>query len=322
MYKNIFLLIFLLFSACSKPKPVVIPSWYTNPPVDKVYIYDTQSSDISFEAANKSAVVDIRQSLALHVEQTLKNNKILKIDEKQKSQILRHIVEISNRISMNRVKILKSKNINNKYIILSGIKKQTVYEKIAPILDVKLHRCIELSKKADSQKDIQKLLFLESAMNEYDKLISLLSYKEYLLDINLDDEYRFLSKLKKDYEKLKNSINIYVLSDINSKEFAKFLKDALSEDGLSVKNTLQYTRPFKLLITSKTQNSDVYEFKQSKTLLKLTLLDKNKNKVVFRQHTFIGKSKKSYKDAKKQAVEYMKYKMKKLGVFNFMGFKK
>ena len=65
-----------------------------------------------------------------------------------------------------------------------------------------------------------------------------------------------------------------------------------------------------------------YTFMVSKNLVKFTTYDDNKNKVAFRQHTFVGKSRKNHRDAKNQTAINLKSKIRKLGIFNFIGVEK
>jgi len=164
---------------------------------------------------------------------------------------------------------------------------------------------------------------LELAVKELSVLASLAEYKEFLISTySSADEFTFLNKIKKEYDDLKNSINFYILTDGNSRIFSHSIKNAIEAEGLHVGNDIRSKNSFKLLVTSKTENSQDYTFSKSKTLVKFTTFNNQKNKIKFRQHTFIGKSRKNAKEAKDQAAIHLDYKIKKLGIFDFIGFTK
>jgi len=325
MYKNIILSIIIVFlAACSKPKPEIVPSWYTNIPSDYKLFYAVASSD-TIEQAKKIAIANMRERLCAQVNLSFdnKNHKLQKISKKSLEKIKQYNIEVSNRLSLNRVKLEKSKTFRGKELVLISIPRIKLFKKIKIISDVKFHRAQEADKRALNKNAIDRFMALELAVKEWEVLASLAEYKEFLISTySASDEFIFLNKLRKEYKELKDSINFYVLSDGNSRIFSRTIKNAIEAKGLSVKNEIDSKNSFKLLITSTTKEEKEYTFNKSSTLVKLTTFDNEKNKVSFRQHTFIGKSRKNYKEAKDQAAIHLHYKVKKLGIFDFIGFSK
>lgn len=323
MYKNIILSILIVFiTGCSKPKPDTLPIWYINVPSDYKLFYAVASAD-TIEKAKNIAIVNMRNSLSFQVNTRFDdlNHKLQVSDENTLTKIKQYNKEISNRLSLNRVKVEKSKTFNKKVYILISMPRIDIFNKLKTISDIKLHRAQEANKRGLNKSAIDRFLALEIATKEWIEIASLSGYKDFLISTyNADDEFIFLNNIKKEYDELRNSINIYVLTDGNSRIFYNFIKDAIEKRGLSVKNSVGSKNSFKLLVTSKTQEETRYMFHKSSTLVKLTTFDNQKNKVAFRQHTFVGKSRKNYNEAKEQASMNLKYKIKKLKIFDFLGF--
>jgi len=324
MYKNIILAILLIFmAACSKPKPDIQPSWYTNVPSDYKLFYAVASAD-SVEKAKKIAIVKMRKSLSMQVNSRFENkNNTFLVDKNLHEQVKHYNIEISNRLSLNRVKVEKTQTFKGKKLVLISIPRINLFNKLKIISDVKFHRAQEADKRALNKTAIERFMALESAVKELATLVSLAEYKDFLISTySCEDEFTFLIKLKNEYDELKNSINFYILTDVNSRIFYSSIKSAIEAKGLSVKNEISSKNSYKLLITSKTKEEKEYMFNKSRTLVKFITFDSEKNKLKFRQHTFIGKSRKNFKEAKYQAANNLKYKIKRLGIFDFIGFKR
>jgi len=327
MYKNIVLSILVVFiAACSKPKPKseTIPTWYTHIPSDYKFLYAVAKST-TIEQAKKNAIVKMRDNLSKEVNTKFssKNHKLQPLKKEILNKIKKYNVEVANRLSFNRVKIEKSKTFKGEELVLISIPRISIFNKLKSISDVKFHRAQEVNKKALNKNAIKRFMALEIAVKEWETLASLAQYKELLISTySANEEFIFLNDLKEEYNELKNSINFYVLTDGNSRIFSKSIKKAIEAKGLSVKNRINTKNSFKLLVTSKTIKSQNYTFNKSRNLVKLTTFDNDKNKISFRQHTFIGKSRKNYKEAKEQAAIHLDYKIKKLGIFDFIGFEK
>ncbi len=325
MYKNILItILFILIAGCSKPTPEKTPSWYTNIPQDYKIFYAVGASDTQ-EKAKKIAIASMRESLTMEVNKLFldKNNKLQPISKDDLEKILQHNKDVSNRLSLRSVRIVKHKNFNNQELVLISIQREAIFSRVKTISDVKLHRAEEANKRGLNKSAIDRFIALKPIVEVYPILASLAGYKQTLISTyNANDEFRFLKNIKEEYINLKNSINIYVLTDGNSRIFSSSLKNAFKEMGISTKNSTDSKNAVKLLVTSKTEETQNYSFNQSKSLIKLTTFDKEKNKISFRQHTFVGKSRKSQMEAKQQSALHLKYKVKKLGIFEFIGFKK
>ena len=323
MYKKILLVIALIFIAgCSKPKPEQIPSWYTNVPSDYKLFYAVGASDTK-EKAIKRAISSMRETLSAKLNQSFrdKTHLIQPITQENLKEIIDTNVDIANRLTLSKAKVVKSKNFKGEELVLISVKRIDLFNKLKIISDLKLGRAKEQNKKAKNEDVIKRFMALEPIIKSYPTLASLGAYKQFLISTySANDEFLFLKEVKNEYDELKNSINVYVLTDSNSRIFSSSIKDALNKKGFTTHNSVNSKNGVKLLITSKTTNSKDYTFNQSSSLVKLTTFDKNKEKISFRQHTFIGKSRKNLLEAKQQSAIHLKYKVKKLGIFDFLGF--
>lgn len=326
MYKNIFLSLFItaFIAGCSAPKPDVAPEWYTNVPSDSKLYYAIGSSD-SKEGAKKAAIESMRESLSTEVSGMFKDKKhpLQPIEKEMLENISKHATEISKKLSLQNIKLEKSIKFNENELVLISIPRAELFEKIKPISDLQFLRLKEEYAIRKNSITIKKFALLDELMEDFPRVTVLVGYKKFLLlSYNAEGEFKFLKEIKDEYDYLKSAINIYVLSDANSRIFAHNIREAIEQKGLSTKNSLDNENSIKLLITSETSEVQNYNFLQSKSLIKFTTFDNEKQQLAFIQHTFVGQSAKDFQDAKEHASANMQSKIKKLSLFDFIGFKK
>lgn len=326
MYKNILLIIIItIIAGCSKPEPQISPpSWYTNVPTNNELFYAAGTAN-TIENAKKNAIVSMRNSLNMQLNAAFKNKKynLKNLDKNLLEDIFAYNEIVSKKISIKKITLVKSKAFNGKQIVLISILRSKLFLKLKHISNIELSRVKQEYQARRKSIAIKRFIVLDSLMLNYAKIASLAGYKKFLVPPYEEyDEFSFLNKMKDEYDSLKEHINIYILSDANSKLFALTIKSILKEKGLNTRNDMNSKNALKLLITSATGDSREYSFNRSESLIKFTTFDIKKNKISFKQHTFVGKSKKDAEDAKQHAANNLKYKIKKLGIFNFIGFKK
>lgn len=325
MYKHLLIVITLaIFTACSAPKPKNPPSWYTSIPKDFKFFYSVGSAKTITHAKNK-AIINLRE----HIKKTL-NSTFLDKKTKLKlpksvdiNDILKENERIVNTMSLLELKIDKTSDYKGEKLILIKLSRKSIFNK----LDILASKRLKLSKEnyaliREDDTPLKKYSILSKCMKDYPKIASLTEAKRVVLNSHNNlNNINYLNELYEHYSTLKDQLSIYVLSDINSRIYVKSVKDALKAEGIKLSAKPKSDKSLKLYITSKTDNTQEYSFNRVKTLVKYSTYDLNKKPVVFRQHTFSAKSRRSYLDAKQQTAVQQMSKIRKLGIFDFIGIK-
>ncbi len=322
MFKSILLAIIItIFAGCGKPEVPQRPAWFTSPPKDFNNFYAVASA-ISESKAKNIAISSLREELNQDLDKAFKhkNHKLSFSSENRLPQILKANEHRCKTISMRSAKVEKLVDFQGDKLILVSIPKKSLFDYMQTNTDAKLKQVQRDYNNVQGSIAIQRYAVLKTLMKEYSVLASNAQFKHNLISTySPDNEFTFLNTLEKEYLKLKSDISVYILTDGNSRLFLKSIKQAILNEGLSISKIPKSKDSVKLLITSKTTDEDEYTFKKAKTLIKFTTYNLNREKVKYIQHTFIGKSKKSYKEAKAQSVIHLNAKLNKLGIFNFIG---
>jgi len=323
MYKHILTVIIIaIFIGCSAPKPEKLPTWYTYPPQDLQHFYATGSGINQIKAKN-NAISNLRATINYDLDKVFLNKTTkLKIAQNQDIKpILLQNELFANKITMMGLKIEKTTVFKKEHLILIKLPRSLIFDYATRLSTEKFESSKARYEKIKDDIAIKKYSHLLKEMPNYYRLASLLEAKRLSFNTyNTNEEILYLNEISSEFFKLKQSISFYILSDFNSKIFVSALKDAVIASGLTISSQPTSNNSLKLFITSKTVNSKDYSFNKSKTLIKYRTYNKDKEEIVFRQHTFEGKSRVSYLDAKKQSAIYQKNKINKLGIYNFIGF--
>jgi len=323
MYKYIITAIIIaLFAGCSAPKPETPPSWYTTLPKDFNFIYATAASS-SKVTAKKLAIASLRKQINTQLDDAFKNKttKLVLEENEDITKLLQANEYLANTLSMRAVQVDKSTVFHNEHLILIKLSRKTLFDALSKSTTRKLTSSKKSFQNVQNKIAIKRYIVIEKLMKDYPKLAALTEAKKVALaSYATNDEFEYLTTLKQSYIKLKKDISVYVLSDVNSRVFAPAIKKAVQGTGLTVTSKTTSKDSIKILITSKTTESQNYSFNQSKSLVKFLTYDTNKKQIAFKQHTFIGKSRKSYQEAKEQSSLHVTSKVHKMGTFSFLGF--
>ena len=236
MYKNLLLALLIAFIAgCSKPKADKAPSWYTNIPQDYKLFYAVGSA-ADIDMATKKAIVSMRESLNFKIDEAFKNkkHKLQPISSESLENILKHNLDVSKKLSLSKVKLEKSKKFKGQELVLISIARVDIFNKLKIISDASFARAKEANKRGLNKSVLDRFLALEPVVNEYAKLSSLSQYKETLISTySASNEFTFLKDTKEEYENLKDTINVSILSDGHSRIFTLSSKKAVQEKGLA-----------------------------------------------------------------------------------------
>ena len=321
MYKFFLLAIIIaIFAGCSAPKPEHAPSWYTNPPKDYKNFYAVASA--SDETKVKSIATNVlRQNISKDLDASFKTpNHRLTPQANMMREIRSANSHLSNTLSMRGVKVEKTEVFNSQTLMLISIPRVELFKKVQDDLNSKIKNLEKSYNAHNNTIEIERYVYLKPLMSQYAYLASRTAFAQISISTyNVSNNFRVLQELGSEYHNLQSSINFYILSDGNSRVYTKAIREAIEKDGLSISKKNKDSHTLKLLISSKTDNGQEYTFNVSKNLVKFITFDAKKNKILFRQHTFIGKSRKSHKDAKLQTIGHIKTKVKQLGIYDFIG---
>ena len=322
MYKNILLAIIIaLFTGCGAPKPPQKPAWFSSPPKDFNLYYAVASASTHAKAKNL-AIISLREQLRSDLDLSFKSNThALNLKQKSKlSQILKVNAHTSKIISVRGVKTQKTAEFKGENLILISVPKKELFDSLSTLADEKFNKAKSKYESMYNRVAIERYATLKNIMLEYPEIASNTQFKANIISTySPNDEFAFLNTLESDYKKLKKDVSVYILSDGNSLPFIKSVRAAIIKEGLTISKSPVSKDSVKLLVTSKTTDDEEYTFKRSKSLVKFSTYNMEREKIKFKQHTFIGKSKKNHKEAKAQSAIHLKAKIKKEGIFNFIG---
>ncbi len=322
MHKNIILaLIISLIAGCSAPQPKGLPSWYTSVPQDYNYFYAVGSGADLFKAKN-SAVLSLRKSLldALNYEFEKKAHKLGDLDGPALAVLAVSNEHLCNTLSMRNTMVVKTDIADNNTIVLIQFSKEKLFKTLDAASKEKLEVSKRTYKKIENEIAVKKYIVLKQLIKEYASLASNIQLKELSIStFRANEDFLFLKNLRDELAALRSSISFYMVSDVNSIGFVKYINKSILNEGLSLSKKSSDENALLLFVTSTTQEAMDYSFMQSKNLVKFDLYENNKNAIAFKQHTFIGKSRKNYKEAKDQAAVNLDAKIHKLGVFDLIG---
>ncbi len=322
LYKHIVIaLIIAIFAGCSAPKPQTKPLWFTNPPKDFKCYYEVGEAN-SLSKAKNIAVFALRNKLNKELNNNFASadHPLSHINTQRKSEILAQNEHLSKTLPMHGLRIINSEVYKGKTLVLICLPKKELFEYLQKRSKEKFENAKRSFSNAQNLIAIKKFIAVKPLLKNYASIASFAQLKQNTLSTySASAEFRYLKDLNDTYEKLKKSISFYVVGDANSRIFTQVIKQSIKEEGLTISKIPVSSNSLKLIVSSRTTNSQDYSFNKSSSLVQFTTYDMQKRKIAFKQHTFVGKSRKSYADAKEQAALHMYAKAKKFGVFQFLG---
>ena len=327
MYKNLFYKLFFialligLFAGCSAPKPETKPAWFTSPPQDYKFFYAVGTGETQVKA-KKRAIASLREQLKLKLDEgfEISSHPLGKIQKRDLAKIFKNNTHFTKSLRFKDIKLEKSMQYRGRFLVLISIKKEKLFHQIEKISKPKFEKLKAEYDALDKEIAIKKFAALKGMLKEYP---SLATYTEFLKmtssTYRAEEVFGFLKELKEQQKELRSTISFYVLSDANSQLFTKYIKRAIKKEGLLISRKPLSKNSLKLIVKSKTTEEQEYSFMKSSTLIKFNTYDINKNKIAFKQHTFVGKSRKNYKEAKEQAAIHLQAKINKLGLYQLLG---
>ncbi len=322
VYKYILIaIITTFFIGCSTSNQKKSAHYYTAPAQNFNFLYASGSGKSKLKAKN-NAISNLRVKINNTLDKAFldKTTKLKIAQEQDIKQILKENEIFSKTITMFGLRVEKATIHKKEYTILVRLPKSFVFDYANKIFTKKMKASKQRYEIYKDKISITKYMYLLEELPHYYKLATLLEAKKMAyITYNTKKEAEYLNEIGSEFFRLKQSVSLYIFSDVNSKVFALNIKNAIIASGLTVSSKPLDNNHFNLFISSQTTNSQDYDFNKAKTLIKYRTFDQNKKEIAFRQHTFVSKSRVSHLDAKKQSTFYVKNKIRKLGVYDFIG---
>ena len=324
MYKTLFIALALTFFAgCSAPQPKTPPTWYTSPPQDHTYFYAVAIADEETHARNK-AIASLRESLAEQMIKAYQDPKhpLQELDNTTLIELTHGAKHLANTLSIKNVQVEESQSYHENTLVLIKVAKKDIFDTLESISVPRFHSLQSRYEMLQDKIAIQGYKDLRSLIKEYNQLANLVQLKKLaLVSYQTQKEFALLRELRHLYTQYQADISIHLLSDANSIAFIQALKKSIQENDLEISKIPKSNHSLTLLMQSSTKQLMEYDFMLSKTLIEFSLYDVQKNKIASRQHTLIGKSRKSHLDAKMQSAKSLQALLKQKGLFDTLGFK-
>ncbi|MBU0632036.1 hypothetical protein KKA17_05265 [bacterium] len=323
MFKSfIYFVLILLIAGCSTKKIEDRPPlWYTNPPKDYNFIYATASSN-TLQSARNIAVLSINKDLNSKILDAIKApDAALHVqDDADYNMLFDTSLAITKKLVFHGIKTLKDAEYHSEQLILISIARDALFEEEKSKLDavyLPLKKEFETIDTISPIEQYAKLNLITSALNE-------IAIRAELLQIVLNGydagEYlSFVNQLKDKTKEINNSIAVRILGDVNSLPFVKPVEIGLLDKELYITRTLDRGNSYNIFLTTDIDKKMDYQFYKTTLTAKIITATKDKKIISTKMHTFIGKSRKGYADAKLQAESGFIKKVKSFGVFEFLG---
>ncbi len=327
LYKYILVLssIFFLFGCSSAtPKLQSKPLWVNNLPKNNDYFYAVASAN-SYTKAKNIAIFSLRKRFKKTLDKKFLSTKhpLTNINRQLQQKILKENEKLTKKFPMRGLRVIDSQVYNNKTFILIALSKKILFEYLQQHSQTRFANDQKHLKQSTNLADIQKFIKIKPLLQNFAAIASYAQFKKLTFaQYDTTKEFNYLQELYQTYEYLRTSISFHLVSDAESVVFAQTLKNILIQENLPLNKHSSTKNSIQVFISSVATNSKEYEFSKVNILLKLSSYDIKKHKIAFKQHTFVGRSRRGFQDAKQQAVEHMSSKIKRFRVFDFLGLSK
>lgn len=323
MFKSFiyFVLVLLIVGCSSKKIEDKPPLWYTNPPKDYNFIYATASSKM-LQSAHNIAVLSINKDLNSKIIDALKapDAPLHVQDDADYKMLVDTSLAITKKLVFHGINTLKDAEYHSEQLILISVARDVIFKEEKNKVDaiyLPLQKEFEAIDALSPIEQYAKLNRITSALNE-------IAIRAELLQIVLNgydagEYFSFVNQLKEKTKEINNSVVIRVLGDVNSLLFVKPVENGLHDKELYISKNLDRSNSYNIFVTTNIDNKMDYQFYKTTLTAKIITATKDKKIISTKMHTFIGKSRKGYADAKLQAESGFIKKVKSFGIFEFLG---
>jgi len=327
-FKYIFVSFFIFFlTACGSiaSETVKNDNWQNNPPADTPHYFYGVGYGKTLKEAKNDALSAISSKISVSVSSTFQSSVTASRvgdDEDVLKNIKNELVAKSKEIEYSNVKVLKSKETSDGYVVLVQVNRDDLvrnYKRKLKKIDNKLKTEWEIFQKASPFEKLKLASKIEKYLYQTDMIFPLLN----TLDENFDDSkyQKRYTKYTKAIREAKNNLYVKIKYDKNSESLVSLISEYLSDEGVKFSN-----KNYNVLLEVKTKaKKRRYRSTNEKfanltfALRKTTIIAYDKNGNVISNVVYKTKegSSQGFEDAIAKTAKYEK-KIKQLGIINFI----
>jgi len=322
----LFTALFIILSlGCGKQesKPVVYPTWYTNPPQNSATTLYGVADGNSVQDAKRKALAAISESLLVTINSSNQNTQAsvrTNGNEQTLSSSRQSVKSATKQISFTNAKITQQSALNYRYQVLVEVDKQTLFTTQKSKLDAMIDQAtlrIENSKEVALFTQFITLKSTLSSEKEAMANVEILT----ALNASFDATYvkQFYKKSTKELANLKKRLRIGFTSDALSKGYVNTFSAAITAQGLSVVASNRANTLIKLSATELT--STIYGYKVANVTLNISVVTSQGSAISQNNLKLSGKSKFDYIQARAQSAKVLNKRITQEGIFTLLGVK-
>ena len=320
------LLFIVIFAGCgggSAPKPQSYPQWYLNPPQSNGATLYGVGSGPDLPSAKNEALSAISANLSVTVQSQFKksDHSIRTNNSEQTLQDVLNTVQADTKaLTFSNVNVEQNSVLNDKVLILVSVDRAQLFNDQKHRLDTKTSALKTELKNAEALSSIERFIIFKKVRAEH---VGIASGAELLAAIKpgFDNSayLDFTAANDSQFDSLKHGMKLHIKSDADTKLFVAPVIDALTEEGIKVEQSQSSGKSVVIELAASTQQDTLYGYKIEKLRLSATTKTASGKTVASKQHTFSGKSRYDYTQARHQSVAKFKKKIAQDGIFTVLG---
>ncbi len=312
---QITLLVALLLSGCMQPTPPKIPSWMDRPPEDNSTVLYRSAIGKTEDEAMQNALKLIGTSIYLDAKRSIERT----YSSDDVPMVLQNAQFISRSLEFSDTKLIRFDEQDEQHIVLVSTDRVALFDTQEELLKSDMKSIEERLEESKSEPNFVQLSVLHRVSKElrrvYARLHILKSIKG---SYDSKRVTKRLKEIRRQYNSLKFSLKVRVVSDATAMSFIKPLQNALIAEGLVVATTDPTPAPVVILLSADSKQSSVDAHFFESIWLRISIKE-HKDEIATSEHEYSGKSSLSYKRARQLASEKFKKELLHNGLFETLG---